>query len=114
MSCIRSVWVGLAVACAAASAACQGTPPAEPGLRVLVRLAGDSAAGATADMPPAAIEQRASASAGVPAKYVAPSGARWHALILQCPAPDCDAALQRLSADTARFSAVQRDERRRH
>ncbi|OYY65970.1 MAG: hypothetical protein B7Y51_02125 [Burkholderiales bacterium 28-67-8] len=104
----------MAVACAAASAACQGTPPAEPGLRVLVRLAGDSAAGATADMPPAAIEQRASASAGVSAKYVAPSGARWHALILQCAASDCDAALQRLSADTARFSAVQRDERRRH
>ena len=114
MSCIRSVWVGLAVACAAAGAACQGTVPAEPGFRVLVRLASDPMTGAATEIPPAAIEQRASASAGVPAKYVAASGAQWHALILQCAAPDCDAALQRLSADTARFSAVQRDERRRH
>ena len=114
MSRIRSAWVGLAVACAAAGAACQGAAPAEPGLRVLVRLVSDPATGAAADEHPAVIEQRASASAGVPAKYVAASGARWHALILLCAAPDCDAALQRLAADTSRFSAVQRDERRRH
>lgn len=109
---MRTGWVGLLVACAAAGAACQGTAPAVQGLRVLVRLASDS--GARADTPSATIEQRASESAGVPVRYVAGSGAQWHALILQCAAPDCAAALQRLASDSAHFSAVQRDERRRH
>ena len=114
MNRMRMGLVGLVVACAAAGAACQGAAPVAPGLRVLVRVAPDALTGATAEEQPAVIEQRASASAGVPARYVAASGPQWHALILQCAAPECDAALQRLTADTARFSAVQRDERRRH
>ena len=114
MSRMRTGLVGWMVACAAVGAACQGARAELPGLRVLVRLASDPVTGAAADEHPAAIEQRASASAGVPAKYVSASGAQWHALILQCVAPDCAAALQRLAADTTRFSAVQRDERRQH
>ena len=111
---MRTGLVGLAVACAAVGAACQSEPMAVSGLRVLVRLASEPLTGVAADEQPAAIEQRASASAGVPVRYVAASGAQWHALILQCAAPGCDAALQRLAADTTRFPAVQRDERRRH
>lgn len=111
---MRSAWVGWLLAVASIAAAGQVTAPAAPGLRVLVRLASDPPGGAAADEQPAAIERRASASAGVPVSYVAASGAQWHALLVQCAAPDCDAALQRLAADTARFSAVQRDERRRH
>jgi hypothetical protein len=111
---MRAGWVGWMVACAAVGAACQSAPAAVSGLRVLVRLAPDPLTGAAADESPAAIEQRVSASAGAPARYVAASGAQWHVLILQCAAPDCDAALQRLAADAARFPAVQRDERRQH
>lgn len=91
------------------------TPSAEAmaGLRVLVQLAPDAASGGAADERPASIEQRAASSAGVPVRYLAASGAQWHALLLLCSPIPCDAALQRLSADRAGFLAVQRDELRR-
>ena len=101
--------------CLVACAAEPPQPPADPagGLRVLVRLAPDAATGGVPDERPLSIERRASASAGVPVRYVAASGAQWHALMLLCAPADCDAAVQRLTADRAGFLVVQRDELRR-
>lgn len=111
---VLSVLMASAV-CLVACAAEPPNPPADPavGLRVLVRLAPDAATGAAPDERPASIERRAGASAGVPVRYLAASGAQWHALLLLCVPADCDAALQRLTADRAGFLAVQRDELRR-
>ena len=94
---------GLA-ACAAPVAA-DAVAPA--GLRLLVKLAHPSA-------DAAAIAREASAAAGVPVRYLAATSMEWHALALTCDSrPLCDAAVQRLRADTAAFAAVERDERRR-
>ena len=112
---IRTVWVALLATCALGVGSCQSaTPaPAPVGLRVLLRLTPDvmtpSAPGETA----AAVERIVSASARVPVTYVAASGSQWHAVLLQCDPDACEAALARLTADTTRFSAVQRDELRR-
>ncbi|MBP6224201.1 MAG: hypothetical protein KA439_03990 [Rhizobacter sp.] len=99
-------------------AACAAAPPNLPadatdGLRVLVELAPEATSGGASDERPASVERRATASAGVPVRYVAASGARWHALMLICSPTECDAALQRLTADRAGFLVVQRDELRR-
>ena len=111
---IRTVWVALLATCAFGVGSCQSASPAPAGLRVLLRLTPDvmtpSAPGETA----AAVERIVSASARVPVTYVAASGSQWHAVLLQCDPDACEAALARLSADSARFSAVQRDELRRH
>ena len=111
---IRTVWVALLATCAFGVGSCQSASPAPVGLRVLLRLAPDAAT----QLPPAdtaaAIERIVSASARVPVTYVAASGSQWHAVLLQCDPDACEAALARLSADSARFSAVQRDELRRH
>jgi len=111
---IRTVWVALLATCAFGVGSCQSASPAPVGLRVLLRLAPDAAT----QLPPAdtaaAIERIVSASARVPVTYVAASGSQWHAVLLQCDPDACEAALARLTADSARFSAVQRDELRRH
>jgi hypothetical protein len=111
---IRTVWVALLATCAFGVGSCQSASPAPVGLRVLLRLAPDAAT----QLPPAdtaaAIERIVSVSARVPATYLAASGSQWHAVLLQCDPDACEAALARLNADTARFSAVQRDELRRH
>jgi hypothetical protein len=83
------------------------------GLRVLVRLAPPATSGGAPNERPPSIERRAAASSGVPVHYLAASGSQWHALMLLCSPADCDAALQRLAADHANFSTVQRDELRR-
>jgi hypothetical protein len=62
---------------------------------------------------PVVIERSVSGSAGVPVRYLAASGSKWHAVLLQCDPDACEAALARLTADTTRFSAVQRDALRR-
>lgn len=80
---------------------------------MLVQLAPDATSGGAPDERPASIELRAGASAGVPVRYLAASGSQWHALLLLCPPSDCDAALQRLTADRSGFLVVQRDELRR-
>ncbi|MDL2338773.1 MAG: hypothetical protein QFE16_13110 [Pseudomonadota bacterium] len=94
-------------------AACAAAPPSPPadavdGLRVLVRLAPDAAL----DERPASVAKQAGLSAGVPVRYLAASGAQWHALLLLCPPADCETALQRLAVDSTHFTAVQRDELR--
>lgn len=106
------------VASAVCLVACAAEPPSPPadaigGLRVLVQLAPDAATGSAPDERPAAVERRAGASAGVPVRYLAASGAQWHALLLLCSPTECDAALQRLAADRTGFLVVQRDELRR-
>jgi hypothetical protein len=110
---IRTVWVALLATCAFGVGSCQSASPVPVGLRVLLRLAPDvmppSAPGDTA----AAVERIVSASARVPVTYVAASGSQWHAVLLQCDPDACEAALARLTADTTRFSAVQRDALRR-
>lgn len=110
---IRTVWVALLATCAFGVGSCQSASPAPVGLRVLLRLAPDAAT----QLPPAdtaaAIERIVSASARVPVTYVAASGSQWHAVLLQCDPDACEAALARLSADSARFLAVQRDALRR-
>ena len=83
------------------------------GNAISFRARSDAATGAAPDERPASIERQAGASAGVPVRYLAASGAQWHALLLLCVPADCDAALQRLTADRAGFLAVQRDELRR-
>ena len=108
--------LSLLVASAICLAACAAEPPVTPdpgGLRVLVQLAPDSAIGGLPDERPASIEGRAAQSAGVSVRYLAASGARWHALMLLCSPTECDAALQRLAADRTGFLVVQRDELRR-
>jgi len=95
-----------AVMASIAVAACAAPQP-ESELRVLVKLARASSDGE-------AIARRASDVSGVPVRYVAASSSQWHALALRCgDASRCDAAVARLSADTATFESVQRDERRR-
>lgn len=110
---VRTVWVALLATCAFGVGSCQSAPPPPVGLRVLLRLAPDvmtpSAPGDTA----AAVERIVNASARVPVTYVAASGSQWHAVLLQCDPDACEAALARLTADTTRFSAVQRDALRR-
>jgi hypothetical protein len=111
--------------CAFLLTACAGDLPTAPtaapaavsidsveGMRVLVRVAADTAGGVP-DENPAAIEARASAAAGVAVRYVAASGSQWHALVLQCKPGDCPQAVQRLAADRTRFPVVQPDESRR-
>ena len=112
---IRTVWVALLATCAVGVGSCQSATPASApvGLRVLLRLATDPASGAVVGSPAVAIERSVSASAGVPVRYLAASGSQWHAVLLQCEPDACEAALARLTADTTRFSAVQRDELRR-
>ena len=89
--------------------ACAATPAGATGseMRVLVKVAGASA-------DPAAIAAQASRSSGVPARYVAASGEGWHALSIACGSErDCEAALQRLAADTAHFDSAQKDGRKK-
>jgi hypothetical protein len=111
---IRSVWVALMATCAFGVGSCQSAPPSPVGLRVLLQLAPDAMPPAAPADTASAIERIVSASARVPVTYVAASGSQWHAVLLQCDAEACEAALARLSADSARFSAVQRDALRRH
>ena len=73
-------------------------------LRVLVKT--------TQPAEPEAVAAQAARSAGVPARYVSAASPQWHALALSCRPADCDAALQRLGADRARFEVVQADERK--
>ena len=112
---IRIVWVALLATCALGVGSCQSaTPaPAPVGLRVLLRLTPDAMPPAAPADTAAAVERIVSASARVPVTYVAASGSQWHAVLLQCDPDACEAALARLSADSARFSAVQRDALRR-
>jgi len=110
---IRTVWVALLATCAVGVGSCQSATPPPVGLRVLLRLAPDAAASSVPAATPVAIERSVSASAGVPVRYLAASGSQWHAVLLQCDPDACEAALARLTADTTRFSAVQRDELRR-
>lgn len=89
-----------------ALAGCAAEPPAGA-MPLLVKLAQPS-------IDAAAIAADASAASGHAVRYVSAVSEHWHALSLACgSAADCDAALQRLRADTARFAAVQRDERKR-
>ena len=110
---MRASWLLLVLYSAVFATASRGASETITGLRVMVRLAVDPSTGAPPDERVPAIEQRASASAGVPVRHLAASGGHWHALILQCAAEQCDAALRRLQSDNTRFSAVQRDELRR-
>lgn len=102
----------LVVACAApapgTSVSSASTPPGfSPELRVLVKLA---AASADTD----AIAAQVAAAAGTNARYLAASSPQWHALALRCAdVQTCEAAFRRLSANTAAFEAVQRDERKK-
>jgi hypothetical protein len=93
-------------ACAAPDAAvATATPPSEA--RLLVKLAHPASDGA-------AIAREVGASAGVPARYLSSSSAQWHVVVLRCASSaECDAAVQRLRADTARIEAVQPDQRMR-
>ena len=62
---------------------------------------------------PAQIVDVAARSSGRDVRYLTGSGGGWHALALACGGTDdCDSALRRLGAEP-RFSAVQRDERKR-
>jgi hypothetical protein len=106
--------LGLVTASLIGVAACAQTaaPPAAPidvsaETRLLVKLARPSS-------DTAEITRLVAAAAAVPARYVAATSADWHAVALRCGAPNaCDAALERLRADSANFVAVQRDERMR-
>lgn len=91
-----------------ALAACAAAPEAGPGpLRVMVRLAQPQA-------DAAGIAAAAASSAGRPVRYLSASGTDWHALAIDCAdAADCQAAFERLRADTDRFSAAQLDARKR-
>lgn len=101
----RAVLPGLAVL---ALGACAAEPPVPSvGMGVMVKLAQPS-------VDPIAIATLVSDVSSRPARYVSASGASWHALAVACRGPaDCELVLQRLRADTARFEAVQRDERKR-
>ncbi len=92
---------GLVAACAN-----ETTAPKSP-MRLIVKLAQPSEDGA-------AIARQVSRSAGVPARYLAATSAAWHAVALECDgAKACEAALERLRADSRHFEAVERDERKR-
>lgn len=110
---IRTVWVVLLATCAFGVGSCQSASPAPVGLRVLLRLAPDVMTPSAPGDAAAAVERIVNASARVPVTYVAASGSQWHAVLLQCDPDACEAALARLTADTTRFSAVQRDALRR-
>jgi hypothetical protein len=100
----RAVLPGLAVF---ALGACATEPPAMPGMAVLVKLVQPV-------VDPTAIATLVSEVTARPARYVSASSTSWHALAVACRGPaDCELALQRLRADTVRFEAVQRDERKR-
>lgn len=89
-----------------ALAACAAPAPQAPAeVRVLVQVAPPSG-------EPLRIAESVGRASGVPARYLGASGGDWHALALVC-ANDCDAAIARLRADSARFPSVQRDERKR-
>ena len=108
---MNTVLVALGLASLAAVAACAApaaaVADAPSGTRLLVKLAHPSADGAV-------IARAASAAAGLPVRYLAATSMEWHALALSCDsAPQCDTAMQRLRADTAMFTAVERDERKR-
>ncbi len=100
----------IALPCLAALglAACATEPvPTPTGMSVLVKLVQPSADAAS-------VAAQVSAAAGRPARYLAASSEAWHSVFLRCDgAADCDALLQRLSTDTARIAAVQRDQRMR-
>jgi hypothetical protein len=86
--------------------ACAAEAPQE--LRLLVKAA-------PAQTDASLLAERASRSSGRPVRYLAASGGGWHALALSCRGvADCEAAEQRLRADTGLFEAVQRDERKRY
>jgi hypothetical protein len=90
-----------------ALAACAANPAPLLEWRVLVKV---GPPGNEAD----AVVRRAAQASGVPARYVASVSPQWHGLSLSCSdEARCEAALQRLRADTAFFETVQRDERRR-
>jgi hypothetical protein len=92
---------GLVAACAN-----ETTAPQSP-MRLIVKLSQPSDDGA-------AIARQVSQSAGVPARYLAATSALWHAVALECDgAKACEAALERLRADSRHFDAVERDERKR-
>lgn len=92
----------LLAACAAAPADARGGE-----MRVLVKAT-------RADADGAAIAALASRSSGAPVRHVAASGGGWHALAIDCRSErDCDAALQRLIADTANFESAQKDGRKK-
>jgi len=75
-------------------------------LRLVVKLRAASASGD-------AIAAQASAIGGVAVRYESAVSPEWHALRLICTDPGaCDAATQRLRADSAVYEAVQRDERK--
>jgi hypothetical protein len=86
---------------------CAAEPQAMAGMGVMVKLAQPSA-------DPTVIATMVGAAGGRPARYQSSSSTAWHSLAIGCHgAADCDAVLQRLRADTGRFEAVQRDERKR-
>lgn len=90
-----------------ALAGCAAQQAESAGMSVLVKLARPS-------MDAAAIAAQVESAAGRPARYQSASSTAWHAVHVGCTdAADCEAVLQRLRADTARFEAVQRDERKR-
>jgi hypothetical protein len=75
--------------------------------RVLVKLI-------EANVDTQVIAQRAGDISGVPVRYVAAAGSRWHAIALACADDNlCEAALRRLRAATTTYDSVQREERRR-
>jgi hypothetical protein len=99
-----TAWLGGIVIIAAC--ATEPPPPLSP-MRLLVKLVQPSSdAGAIASL--------VARGAGVPARYLAPASAQWHAIVLECVnARECEAALARLRGDAATFVAVERDERKR-
>jgi hypothetical protein len=61
----------------------------------------------------ARVAREASTAAGVPVRYGAAMGPRWHSLVLICPdEAACSAALLRLAGDVSHFDAVERDQPR--
>ena len=94
--------------CSVLVAACANeTTAMQLPVRLIVKLAQPTEDGA-------AIARLVSQSAGVPARYLAATSAAWHAVALECDgARACEAALERLRADSRHFDAVERDERKR-
>jgi len=104
----------IACLCGLAGCAAKVSPPPSAGIaaavvQVLVRMAPGAAA-----FDVDRVVREASRAAGVPVRYGAAAGARWHSLVLNCPdEAACTEAIQRLSAETALFDAVERDAPRR-
>ena len=87
-------------------AAC-AAEPVQPELRVMVKLSQPAT-------DPDVIARQAARVAGTAVRYAAAISPQWHALALSCAdAAGCEAAMQRLRADTNTYEAVQRDERKR-